>query len=88
MLNLQPTFVNYEILFDYLIDIKNGLFKFKSDKCFYDNVFLLKNQEKSLNVWLQGNSLKTISTNAITLNENLYLPYDLVSLQNNIKICD
>ena len=88
VLNLQPTFVNYEILFDYLIDIKNGLFKFKSDKCFYDNVFLLQNQEKSLNVWLQGNLLKTISTYAITLNENLYLPYDLVSLQNNIKICD
>ena len=88
VLNLQPTFVHYEILFDYLIDIKNGLFKFKSEKCTYDNVFLLKNKEKSLNIWLEGNALKTISTNAITLNENLYLPYDLVSLQNNIKICD
>ena len=83
---VEPTLFNYELLQDYLMEFKNGLFKFKSDKCLYNNVFRLENENRHINIWLKGNKLHTIHTDNMTMNQNLYLPYSLVGFDKTLSI--
>ncbi len=84
----EPNFVNYELLFDYLLKFQNGFFKFKANVCTYDNVFNILYMNRNVNVWVQGAKLSTIKTNGIKLNENLYLPYNLDNIQKTLNIVD
>ena len=80
-----PTLFNYEYLLDYLLEIKSGYFRFKSDICAYENMFKINYNGAHASVLLLGNKLSTIRGN-LQINENLFIPIDLQGVSRELKI--
>ncbi len=80
-----PSLFNYEYLLDYLLEIKGGYFRFKSNICTYENMFKLNYNDARVSILLHGNKLRTIHSN-LQVNENLFIPLNLQGVSNNLKI--
>lgn len=83
---LAPTLFNLELLCDYLLEFREGNFRFKCDKCKFNNVFTLNFEQKHINIWLKGNKLQTIQKGSFLYNQNLFLPYNLNGISSALKL--